>query len=404
MIFIAFLTSVFLIYIIQYKLYEKHAFDNVGYNVSLSTDEVFEDEDIFMFEEITNKKYLPLPYVKVNTELPSGLNFRLIEIEEKTSSKRDKITNNIQSMFVMKSNQKIRRRWRVTCKTRGVYTLGHVVMIANDIVGFNPQSKGFEVAVSKLTTIMVLPKAVDLENYFNTSNFFTGDMVLQRSLISDPLRKCGTRDYTSSDPLSKINWKSTASHSKLMVNIEEYTQRYQFNIIMNMQSRDIDIRADEPSTPEFVERCITIAASILDRVSSDNIPVKFITNTPPSTIAADCTAGGDDDATGSKIFLSPTYSGKRDMINALRMLAMIQMKVSVPIEKMLDHILNNPHIYASGGNILFISTYLSERMIVFSESMERLGIDVVFFITTTNANAMVIPDNIRVYFKSAFSD
>lgn len=404
MAFLAILVAVFLIYLIQYRIYEKHAFDDMEYGVSLSTDEVFEDEDIFMYEEIINQKYLPLPYVKVNTELPKGLSFRLIDIDEEKNSRHHKMTGSIQSMFVMKGRQKIRRRWRITCRTRGVYTIGNVVMIANDIIGYNPQSKRFDVPSGKNTTLVVLPKAIDLESYFNTSRFFTGDMILQRSLISDPLRKCGTRDYVSGDPMSKINWKSTAAHSKLMVNIEEYTQRYQFNIIMNMQSRDIDIRGDIPSTPEFVEQCITIAASILDRVSSENIPVRFITNTPPETIDEKYSASDLEDEIGAKIFLSPTYSGKRDMINALRMLAMIQMKVSVPIEKMLDHILNNPHLYASGGNILFISTYLSERMIIFSEAMEKLGIDVIFFITTTNANAMIIPDNVRVYFKSNFSD
>jgi len=398
MFLIALATAILIAYIIQYNVYKKYALEKIEYDVTLSTDEVFEDEDVFMFEEISNKKYLPLPYVKVNTELPEGLNFCLIEDDIKSGIKHDKLTKNIQSIFVMRGNQQIKRRWRIRCRTRGCYNLSDAVMITNDIIGFCQQSRAIEVTSSKQNSFVVLPKAIDIEKYFNTSKIFTGEMLINRSLVSDPLRKCGTRDYASADPMSKINWLSTASHGKLMVNVEEYTQRYQFNIIMNMQSRPIEFFRAAPSGTEFVESCITIAASILDRVSSDNIPVRFICNTPPDTISPDSAAA--DDEIGSKIYLSPTYSGKRDIITALRTLAMIQMQISTPIEKMLDHILNNPHIYASGGNILFVSPYICERMLNFNEAMLKQGIKVIYYITTTNNNALVIPETATVHFKA----
>ena len=398
MFLVALAVAVLIVYNIQYIIYKKYALDKMEYNVALSTDEVFEDEDIFLFEEISNSKRLPLPYIKVNTELPKGLNFCLLETDEKTNTRRNKLTSNIQSIFVMTGRQQIRRRWRITCKTRGCYNLSDVVMITNDIVGFCQQSKAVEVPSTKQSTFVVLPKAIDLESYFNTSMFFTGEMPVYRSLVSDPLRRCGARDYTSADPMSKINWLSTASHGKLMVNVEEYTQRYQFNIIMNMQSRPIEQNNAVPAVTDFVESCITIVASILDRVSSDNIPVRFISNTPPETIAPDSAAS--DDEIGSKIFLSRTYSGKRDIIDSLRMLAMIQMTISTPVEKMLDHILNNPHIYASGGNILFVSPYICERMLNFNDAMQKLGIKIIFFITSTNNNAIIIPENATVHFRA----
>jgi UDPglucose 6-dehydrogenase len=81
------------------------------------------------------------------------------------------------------------------------------------------------------------------------------------------------------DPMNRINWNSTAAHGKLMVNVEEFTEQYQFNIILNMQSRSIELHPHEPSSPDYIEMCITVCASILDNISSHNIPVKLFANT-----------------------------------------------------------------------------------------------------------------------------
>ncbi len=92
------------------------------------------------------------------------------------------------------------------------------------------------------------------------------------------------------------------------------------------------------------------------------------------------------------------------MITALRMLAQMELMISVPLEKMLDHIADNPYAYTSGGNIVFVSSYLNERMINFCYNMRKQGIHMIFYITSTSANARVIPDDIEVHFKTYISD
>ena len=399
MIFIAIIIAALIVYVVQYKYYEKHMLENIEYDVSLSAEEVFEDEDIFLYEEITNDKYLPLPYIKVDTQLPDGLKFLLYDADPKNGSRIEKLSQNIRSIFVMHSKQKIRRKWRVRCLVRGTYVLDRVLIVGNDIVGFNQQSKSVEVKEGRHNRIVVLPKAIDLEKYFNLSRFYSGDVIVNRSLITDPLLKAGTREYSVGDPMNKINWKSTAVHNKLMVNVEEFTQRFQFNMVLNMQSRDIEPLETEPSTPAYVEQCITIAASIFDKISSDNIPIRLISNTPPETVDGTLCADEDDEI-GSQILRTQAYEGKRDIIEALRLLAQLQMKISVPIEKMLDHILNNAAYYSENGNIVFISAYISERMINFSREMQKQGVNVIFYVTTSYNNAMVIPPDVDVYFKT----
>ena len=79
MIYLAILLAAVLIYIVQMKLYEKKTRDGLSYSVRLGAEEVFEDEDIFYYDELVNDKLLPLPFLKVNSDLPQGLYFHFLD-------------------------------------------------------------------------------------------------------------------------------------------------------------------------------------------------------------------------------------------------------------------------------------------------------------------------------------
>ncbi|MDD4774010.1 MAG: DUF58 domain-containing protein [Eubacteriales bacterium] len=396
MFFIAIIIAAVIVYLIQKAVYDKKTFENLDYSVSLSAEEVFEGEDIFMYEEITNAKKLPVSSVRVDTELPKGLCFRLGD-KSVLKNKGDEFKNYIQSAFVLKGNSKIKRRWRINCMTRGTYNLGRVLIVSNDLFGFNANSKAFDAPRTRHNQVVVLPRAIDLDSYFTSSYFHSGEVTVMRSLLSDPLRIAGAREYMPNDPMNRINWTSSAVHGKLMVNVEEYTEQYLFNIILNMQSRSRELHPHEPSSPEYIEMCITVCASILDKISSYNIPVRLLANTPPASVGLEAIS---DDEIGSQILVTKPYRGKNDILNVLRMLASLKTEISCQTDKMLDHIAGNPFFYANNGNMIVISSYIDERMIVFHDVLEKQGVKVIFYITTANQNAIIIPNNIKVFFKT----
>lgn len=399
MLYLALLAAVVIVYVWQRKMYEKHTFDEIDYKITVSSEEVFEGEDIFVYEEISNDKYIPVPYTKVDTSLPKGLNFHIVEYDKKTGKPIDIFRDRIASVFVLKSKEKIRRRWRVNCKTRGVYSIGDAMIVSGDMFGMNTTSKALKCEPNKSNTVVVLPRTVNLEEHFTSSFYHSGDVIKNHSLLSDPLYIAGAREYTPLDPMNKINWKQTAAHGKLMVNNEEFTQRHRFNIMLNMNSRDIEQSA-YPSSPESIEQCITVTASILDRISSENVPVRIISNTPPDAVSDEYAA--DFDGIGKKIMFTPAFEGKRDMISDLRMLSSIRTEMSCPIEKMLDYILEHHEVFSESGNLIVVSAYISQRMIIFHNEMRRNGVHVIFYITTTNRNADIIPSDVEVYFKTFF--
>lgn len=406
MIYIAIVLAAVAVMMIQARIFRKKAFEDLEYAVSLSVYEVFEGEEIYLYEEIKNNKLLPLPFLKVDTELPDGLSFHILEDDRKRGTKRDTYPRVIHSLFVLRSRQMIRRRWRVRCDVRGTYHLGSATLLADDVFGTSPVVKVIEAARDvPSATIVVLPKAIDLERNFTASRYTSGDFLVQSSLLTDPLLKAGVRDYVPGDPMNRINWMQTAVRGSLMTNLEEFTNRHQFNIIMNMQARDIEkVIPGPPSNRAPVELCMTVVASILDGVAAESIPVRFICNTPPEQFGEDMSASrGEGDAVGEKVFVSPVFRGTPSVIGALRMLATLELMISVPIEKMLDHILQNPYAYTSGGNMIFVSSYLDERMINFTYAMRRMGVTVIFYITSTSLNAHIIPEDIEVHFRT-FTD
>ena len=398
MLFIAIAITLAVLYFVQMRVYKKRTFDRLDYKVSLDSSEVTVGDDIYMFEELTNDKAMPLPYIKISTNLPVGLAFRLVKNENGRLS--DAFMGSVESIFVLKGRQRIRRRWRIACRKRGIYSLGNATVVSNDLIGFNPISTVLRVPKSKSTTVTVLPAQADLERDFSSTDCFAGDILVKRSLLTDPMLRSGARDYTSFDPMSRINWKLSASHGKLLVNVEEYVTKFQSNVILNMCSQIIERSEDTPDNPEFIEYNITVAASLIGRLAAENSPVRLIANTPPETIHEDYRAGSDE--TGSKIMMTPPFTGKYGVLDAMRTLATLEMKYSMPVEKMLDYVYDHPSVFSENGNIVLVTSVIDGRMTLFYEQMKRLGIDVIFYVTTSNRGIDRIPDRMKVFYRTYF--
>lgn len=410
MLFVALLAALLIVYLIQRGIYRKYIFKNMNYRVSLSAEEVFEGEDVFMFEELANAKALPVPSAKVETELPDGTAICLAarpQAKGKASSgqtPREQLVKSVQSIFVLGSNKAVKRRWRVRTMRRGVYNFGSALVVTGDLLGFDSLSKRLTDPPAKHNRLVVLPKLEPLDADLTPSIYQLGGSVTKRSLHTDPLLKAGARDYSTADPMHRINWKSTAVHGKLMVNIEEYTRRGQFNIVMNMQTRSPEQIPDTPASPAHVERCITAAASLIDKISDVDSPVRLYINTPPESVSEGAVEtedlyGMETDEEGRKMIASRLYRGRMDLIEALRLLAAVNMKISLTTEQMMDHILGWSDMYCGGGDLILVSSYIDDRMLNFRELMAKKGISVIFLLTSTFSNITgSLPEECEVHY------
>ena len=70
MLFVAVAVMLIIAYFVQMRVYKKRTFERLSYKASLDSTEAVVGDDIYMFEELTNEKVLPLPYIKVCSNMP----------------------------------------------------------------------------------------------------------------------------------------------------------------------------------------------------------------------------------------------------------------------------------------------------------------------------------------------
>ena len=274
-------------------------------------------------------------------------------------------------------------------------------MVITDLLGLTQMSKRVELTTHEKTSLTVLPTPIDLNENYTSSKYLSGDVISDRCLTSDPQRLCGVREYTIYDPMNKINWKSTAAHARLMVNLEEKVVRHSFSVILNMNSRLAERWADDLVDTGAVERGISVCAAIFNSACELEVPIRFFSNTDVDERMLSLGAvSADDTEIGSKILSTRNFSGKKDLLYGLRILSAIKPKISVPAEKMLDHILTNIDEYRDNENFVIITPYLDQRMINYHSVMKKLGVDVIFYVTSGRVDVAEYPENIEIYYRT----
>lgn len=393
MLFVALAIAVIIVFTVQGRIYARRALEALSYSSHADRGEVTEGEEFYLWEEIANKKTLPLPQLRADTDLPRGLSFVFFADDNNGSFCRE-LSQSTKSVFSLRGEDMIRRRWRIEANKRGVYTIDDTLIIAGDVFGTNSISRRLE--TDSFARITVLPRPCDLEQDFANASMQSGDNSIDRGLITDPMTRAGVREYTTSDPVSSIDWKTSARLGSLAVFVNEYVERECFTVVMNMQSRSYEPNAHEPTTVDFIEMNISVAASIIDRLSGNDIPVRFITNTPPETLKG-YSAG--DDGVGRKLLMTDEFCGHADTLAALRMLAALEMNISVRADDMFGYLADNAELCGSGRTLIVITAYLDDAMIDFSHAMKVQGIRVVFYLTTTLRHTESIPDGIELRYK-----
>ena len=58
-------------YFVQMRIFRRHIFDDLTFTEKLDETEVTVGDDIYLYEEITNDKGLPIPYLKADLD-PAG--------------------------------------------------------------------------------------------------------------------------------------------------------------------------------------------------------------------------------------------------------------------------------------------------------------------------------------------
>ncbi|MEE5993381.1 MAG: DUF58 domain-containing protein [Oscillospiraceae bacterium] len=235
-------------YLVQAVLYEKHGMKSISYRCHFDREEVTEGDSFLLIEEIENRGFLPLPWIRSEYAVSEHLDFA------GTHSTVTGGTRFVSSLFFLRSRSRIERQWHVTALLRGEYTIEKVLLVSSDLFGTARSSQSAEDAGGVL---VVLPKCYETEIPFLRSLSWTiGEEPILYSLVNDPAVMAEIRPYTGYEPFRRIDWKTSARLGFLFVRNEEPVRNERLCVCFTIQKSEFGRRYVHDDVSEHTVRVL----------------------------------------------------------------------------------------------------------------------------------------------------
>jgi len=247
--FVAVILIVFALYLLETHIYLKYWSKGLEYRCYFTDSECVEGDETELVEEITNRKRLPIPWLKSEFSVPAP-----IDIIGAQSVVTDK-TRFFSGYFFLRGCGRITRRRRVKLLKRGVYGIESIVLVASDVLGTlslsMPVNKSF---FDGKITVLPLPSQID--EALMLSEGSGGDEV-RRFILPDPFLIDGVREYEYGDNARFINTAATATQGRLMVS--KYSAAAIEKVIIVLFTYGL--------SESDAEECVKTAAAVCDELN-----------------------------------------------------------------------------------------------------------------------------------------
>jgi uncharacterized protein (DUF58 family) len=242
--------------------YRRNWSENLVVKLWFETDRVYAGNETKLYEVIENRKRMPIPVLEVGFHTRKEMDF--------TDTENTNVSDYIykRDVFSVLGKQKITREIPVKCTKRGRYQLSDA-----DITSYNLLYKRhYSQSIETQAQIYVYPKNTDVSDVMTLCERMLGNLQCAKRLYEDPFSFRTIRNYTTDDPIKTINWKASAKTGSLMVNTFDSVQSQKAMIFLDVEDGGILKQED------LVEESISIAATIIRKLSRQSTEVGFIYN------------------------------------------------------------------------------------------------------------------------------
>lgn len=256
----------FVLMLVQGRLYRRYGLRQVNYRRSFHVSRAAEGQSVYLVEKVSNRKWLPLPWLRIESQIDAHLKFK--QSFELMISSGEKFQNHV-SLFSVPPHVEIVRKHKVQCIKRGRYTLSSAYLTTGDILGWNRTSEPMQFHAE----LLVHPRLLSIEEIPLPTHSWQGDVTVRRWIMEDPFTHAGVREYRPGDPYNRIHWQATARTGALHVVKNDYTADHELMILLNfgMEDRLHDSRMLE----DMLEHGIRYAASLAQHYSYRGMKVGF---------------------------------------------------------------------------------------------------------------------------------
>ncbi len=245
----------------------------VRFHRSFSERKVGVGEEVILSYRVENRKFLPLPWLEIEDELPASLHLQRVHVFH--SHKHDRVI--LLASMALWLYQRLTRRYRLRPAELGLWVLGPAYVRVGDPFGFLQNEMQIEQLDGK-NSLLVYPLVVPITRFGLPSRNPFGDQRTQRRLVEDPSQIIGIRDYQPGDALRRVHWKATARVGTLQSKVYPPTTNYTLIILLNVNTRQ---RAHEGIESYALELGICAAASVAAWATEHNYAVGLFSNGLP---------------------------------------------------------------------------------------------------------------------------
>ncbi len=230
--------------------------------LSFSEKAVTEGQSVFLYETVSNAKWLPLPFVAVKFSMSRNI----YTTDTENSFVTDDYYRN--DLFSVMSYMRITRKLSFICSRRGYYSIKSVDIVSSDI----NMVKKLALQCPTHTAITVYPKLVPIDGIDALYMKMYGEIFSRRFINPDPFEFKGIREYCPYDDFKAISFNASAKAQQLMVKVYDYTASQNICLLLNTQP----YKASADNI--LYEYAIRMAASIATHTITDAIPTALIAN------------------------------------------------------------------------------------------------------------------------------
>ncbi|WP_239618160.1 DUF58 domain-containing protein [Cohnella mopanensis] len=306
------------LYLLQKFLYLAIGLKSISYDRIFSSSRVYAGETVWMQETLSNRKRLPLPWLRVESQLPAQLVFKHREADM-SINRGDQLQNHA-SLFSVPSYTEIVRKHEIVCPQRGKYRIASYTLSLGDVIGVTGKS----IRQSADCEIVVLPKVKELSDFpLDARKYLQSVRSMISPVMEDHYYVAGIRPYRQGDSFRMVNWNATAKSGELLVHKRESMQDNDLTIILNAELHDSihNLR----TTQEIYEDAVSYAASAAQYIISGGGKIGFLYN-------------GTVEGHSGMIFRVPVKSGASHMDRLLEAMAGFQPVTTLGLTYLLEPI------------------------------------------------------------------
>lgn len=197
------------------RLWSAYALKQLEYRLDISEQHVYFGENINIEISLSNSKFLPLPWINLEAEVPQGVSF----LKGNTFSLIKPGRNMLSGFFSLGWYHRLKRRYPARCGQRGLFYFGPARINSGDPFGFFHNATDYKSEIP----LLVYPRILTLTELGIPSRNPFGDIRVRPHLFEDPIQVKSIRDYVPGDPMKRIHWKASARLQKLQSRVFDHT-------------------------------------------------------------------------------------------------------------------------------------------------------------------------------------